>query len=586
MTAHGGLLTLFIGADVSILVFVLLRVRQTWNKTLFVAMAMSFVVYGAAIAGEAEGVDNPLVAAIALWAFVLAHPLIAIAALAAFHGEDLPRRRPAILLLLLPVPVVASFAVAEDMTTGQAYTDPALSSFFAVCFAVGLAEALYVRMSSPVLASEATWIGVGIVLLILAGPLMTVELDALGLPSAGSLILGTPPALAAFALAFARTDPFAVTDGVKRGEAWSEPSIVERGVAFVFDEARPKNLMITARREADRGRPVLILRRKGRYSDPGDGRTCLSEIRPSAHAAAMALATVRGFLSRSPGGLLALPDLAGIATLCGWPKTLDLVRQIVRISRRTDTTLLISTSLLQEDERRGLNGLRLAWWILPDPAVEVDVMLRTAFGAAGSSIFDGFLKANALTRGSFNAHHVLALTTHLGTAMDAFASFGAELHLADGLRQLVAEASEALQAYSRRSALDLSQADWPSRDPESADEAMLVTAMDHWRGKEPEPAVRGDRATDPGHSLYKRTLAIFVRELGPTGEGLLRFELRRLGRGDSELRPSDLKRLADRVDVALETMVEIVDVPEARRRLQEKLGAIRRQMGLIEEEGV
>jgi len=81
-------------------------------------------------------------------------------------------------------------------------------------------------------------------------------------------------------------------------------------------------------------------------------------------------------------------------------------------------------------------------------------------------------------------------------------------------------------------------------------------------------------------------LAIFVRELGPTGEGLLRFELRRLGRGDSELRPSDLKRLADRVDVALETMVEIVDVPEARRRLQEKLGAIRRQMGLIEEEGV
>jgi len=40
------------------------------------------------------------------------------------------------------------------------------------------------------------------------------------------------------------------------------------------------------------------------------------------------------------------------------------------------------------------------------------------------------------------------------------------------------------------------------------------------------------------------------------------------------------------VDVALETMVEIVDVPEARRRLQEKLGAIRRQMGLIEEEGV
>src|SRR3989442_42046 len=99
-----------------------------------------------------------------------AHARIAILVLGLIHGETLPRRRSVAFLLRIPVPLLAYLAPIEGWTAATAYEGNVLGGFLVVCLGIALAETVYARYSSRLLAAHSFWLGVGIIALIVAGP--------------------------------------------------------------------------------------------------------------------------------------------------------------------------------------------------------------------------------------------------------------------------------------------------------------------------------------------------------------------------------------------------------------------------------
>ena len=573
---------LAIGAlvDAWLVALVLLRSRRTWLRAVYAALGVAAILAAGAHAGTTEGVLEPGWGSVTLWALVLAHPLVAILALAVIHGEGLLWRRPAALLLLAPVPFLAALAPAGGWAVAAAYRANVLGGFLVLCLAVGLAEAVHARLTSPLLAADAFALSAGLIALVVAGPVYAYELEALALPDAGGANLATPLALAAFAIAVLHGDPFP-SKLPRPGRRWSGETSVERGLAFVFDEGRPKYLEIAARREADRGRPVLVLVRGDALRGGARERLTTAGIESGRHAGTRALGTASEFLARAPGGLVVLMGLADLAALAGWPKARDLVVRLRRLCRESGSTLLLSTSRLNPKERSELREARLPWWTLPDPAAEAEAVLGTAFGAGAARLLDAFGRSHGIARSEFMVDHVPALVGFLERAVGELAAGTKDPAAAAGLRAQVASLGKALVAYAGRTPVDLSSGGWPSMATRAADADLLVRASDYWKGKEAEELFAAAQDLVAKEPLYDRAKAVFVEHLGTAGESLLRAELTRLGKRPEELGPTDLRRLADRAAVDLSAMADVVDLPAERERFRGQVESIRRRLAAI-----
>lgn len=566
--------------DAWLVAFVLLRSRRTWFRAVFAALGIASLLAAGAHAGTTEGVLSPAWGTVTLWALVLVHPLIAILTLAVVHGEGLLWRRPAALLLLAPVPVLAAAAPAGGWTVGGAYTGNLLGAFLVLCLAVALAEAVHARLTSPLLAADAFWLSAGLIALIVAGPVYAYELQALGLPDPGGANLATPLALVAFAAAVLHGNPFPakMPRPVRR---WSGDTSVERGLTFVFDEDRPKYLEIEARREADRGRPILVLSRPDALRGGRRERLTAAAIVSGRHAGTRALGTASEFLARAPGGIVVVLGLADLAATAGWPRTLDLVARLRRICRESDSTLLLSTARLRPSEKADLKAARLPWWTLPDPASEAASILSTSFGAGAARLVEAFGRSHGIARKEFMIDHVPALVAFLGRAVGELAAGTKDATAAASLRAQVGGLGKALAAYAARTPVDLAGGGWPSQASRAVDGDLLVRASDYWKGKEADELFAAAQDLASKEPLYDRAKAVFLEHLGVAGESLLKSELARLGTRPEELGLADLRRLADRAAVDLSAMADVVDLPVERERVRGEIESIRRRLAAI-----
>ncbi len=186
---------------------VAIRGRRPWLQATFAACALSFLVAGASFVGRNEGLLPPVREDVVLGLLLLTHALTAILVLGLIHGEALPRQRAITFLLLAPVPLLASLAPAEGWTVAAAYEGNVLGGFLVLCLGVALAETIYARHASPMFAAHAFWMGVGVVSLIVAGPVYVYELELLGQAPLVGANVAAPLALACFARVALLTDP-------------------------------------------------------------------------------------------------------------------------------------------------------------------------------------------------------------------------------------------------------------------------------------------------------------------------------------------------------------------------------------------
>ena len=564
-------------ADAWILAIVAIRGRRRWLQTTYAACSLAFIVLGAASVGTAEGLlsggDS-----IVLFTLLLAHALTAILVLGLIHGETMPRRRATAYLLLVPVPVLAFLAPSQGWTAATAYEGTVLGGFMVLCLGVALAETLYARFTSRLLAAHSFWLALAVLALIIGGPIYTYELEFLGAPILAGANVATPLALACFALVALQADPLPTSPKAAKGP--SQPGALRAEDAIVFNEVRPKYATQAAHEEAGHGRSVLVI---GRTSSPTVVSGAANAIvAPDRHAALKALTTASEFLSTSPGGLVVVDDLAALSVLSGWTPVLEAVVRLRYAAREAHSTVVLSTSRLTASERTAPAERHLVWWDLPDPTTAIEAILSQSFGSGAPRLLESFARAHGLRRSDITAEHVPALIAFLQRALADLSGVvaGTASH---GLRVQFEAAGSVLRSFASQGPEELARGKWPSRMTGGPDADLLVTAADYWRGKEMEELFAAAETVSEREPLFERARAVFVEQLGDEGESVLRSQLQRLGKRPEDLAKGDLVRIADRASVDLGALAEVVDLPQERERIHRQITSIRQRLELIVE---
>jgi len=563
-------------AEAWLLVLIAVRGRRRWLQATYTACALAFLVGGASFVGTTEGLLTQARDDVTLGLLLLAHALTAILVLGLIHGETLPRQRAVAFLLLAPVPVFAWLAPSEGWTVATAFEGNVLGGFLVLCLGYALAETIYVRSASPMFAPHAFWLSLGVVALIVGGPVYTYELQILGEGSLAGANIAAPVALAFFARVALQTDPFPVFPRTRRGRATTGQ--IREADAIVFDEVRPKYARRVAQEEATADRPTLILGRKT-PSTTTSGAASASII-PDRNAALRALTTASEFLSTTPGGLVLLEEIADLSALSGWRPTREVIVRLRHVARGTGSTVILCPSRLMESEREGLSALHLPTWSLPDPSTEIVAILEHSFGGGAVRLFDSFRRAHGLRKEDVTTDHVPALLVFLERAMEDLTGVVTD-PAAHGLRVQFEAAASVLRSFAMQGASEIARGKWPSRTARESDSDLLVTATEYWKGKEMEELFAAADSVGDEDPLFERARVVFVEQLGDAGEGVLRAQVARLGKKPEELEKQDLARIADRATVDLGNLAEVVDIPAEKVRIQRQIESIREQLELI-----
>src|SRR5881296_2096744 len=470
-----------IAVDAWLLAFIAIRGRRPWLQATYAACTLAYVALGAAFVGTNERVLAALRDDVALGIVLLAHALTAILVLGLIHGETLPRRRSVAFLLLVPVPLLAYLAPIEGWTTATAYEGNVLGGFLVLCLGVALAETVYARYSSRLLAAHSFWLGVGVIALIVAGPVYAYELEFLGEASLAGANLASPIALACFALVAVQADPFPIAPRPAKGG--TKAGTLPASDAIVFEENRPKYALRTAHEESSGGRATLIL---GRIAPAmAASEAGFAAVLPARHASLRALTTASEFLTGSRGGLAVVEDLADLSALSEWPSTIEAVVRLRHVARGTGSTVIFSTSRLTDAERRALRDLRFTWWSLPDPAREIEAILTQSFGSGAARLLAAFSRAHACRQEELTTEQVPTLLDFLARALAELSGVVAGT-AGHGLRTQLEAAASGLRSFAAQGAEEVARGKWPSRIASEAHPDLLVTAAEYWKGKEME----------------------------------------------------------------------------------------------------
>ncbi len=564
--------------DAWLLAFVTLRGRRPWLQATFAALALALIVNGAAFVGTSEGLLSASWEAAVLWTLVLAHPLAAVLVLSLLHGTTLPRGRPLAFALLALAPLVVLLTPSADWAVAHAYEPDLLGAYLILCLGVPLAEAVYRRMTSTLFAADAFWLAFAVVVLIIGGPIYSLEFQDLGLLQSAGSNVAAPAAMALFALVLFHTEPFPGT-ARRRSPRFTGHGAVEPGTAVVFEEARPKYAVDLAARASASREPVLVLAREAAIALPQGTR--LAVLVPTRHAAERTLASAAEFVASARGGLVVLLGLADLSMMSGWPWTQEALFRLRDLARDTGAAIIVSTSRLTAREREELRRDEFVWWSLPDPAAEFETLLTPSFGPGARRLLEAFSRSEGIRWEDLTLSHVEPFLRFLNRAVADLGSTSGDEAARRGLRAQVETASTALRAFTARDASDLAKGDWPSKHATSADRGLLVTAADYWKGKEMEELFSAAADLGERGSWYERARAVFVEQLGDAGEGVLRSELAKLGRKPEDLRPEDVTRLADRAVVDLAALAEVVDLPQEKIRIQGQVESIRLRLAAM-----
>jgi hypothetical protein len=567
-----------IAIDGSLVALIGLRGRRPWLQATYSACALSFVVAGAAFVGRTEGLFASPREDVVLGLLLLTHALTAILVLGLIHGETLPRRRAATFLLLVPVPILASLALGQGWTAATAYEGNPLGGFLVLCLGIALAEAIYARRASPMFGTQAFWLTVGVVSLIVGGPIYAYELGFIGrMPLVGANV-AAPLALACFARVTIQTDPLPI-DPRPRGSR-SNAGRFRIADAIVFDERRPKYALRTAHDAASTGRAALLLSRK-RSGEASEGLG-IASLPPDRHAGLRSLTTVSEFLAASPGGIVVFEDFADVGCLAGWPSARELAIRLRYLARDNRSTIALCPARLTGTERTALRDLGLPWWKLPDPADEMVAILSQTFGPGAGRLLESFCRSRGLRRDDVTFDHVPALEEFLSRSVRELSGAIAG-PASEGLGAQCDVATKALRAFAARTAEEVAQRPLPSQSVAGSDAGLVVTASDYWKGKEMEELFAAAEAVSEQEPWFEKARVVFVEQLGDAGEGVLRAQLARLGKKPEELDRKDLVRIADRATVELGSAADVVDLPEQRARMKRQIESIRQQLELLAE---
>ena len=433
-----------------LIAYAVLRIRRTLAKFAFVALVLDVLVATAAFVGvQINALPAPWWT-VALWTFVLAHPLGCLFLVIAIYGEGILRRFPYVFLILAPAPALLVFAPPAGYDLANAYATSPLNWYLVLCLALPLGEAAAAWHRSVARRPELFLLLAGAVVLVLTGPVYGFELEAVGLVEGAGSNPGAALAAALFAAALTVANPVRVR-AVPKGSA-GDPTF-PGGQLLLADESRPKATAHFVALAAQRGRAALNVVRGSPTSPPvGPGALAVATLGPSTSPTSVLLSTAAEFLARHPGGLVFVRDLSYLVTLAGPSATKEAVESLARSVRGTRGTVVASLSLLTPSERRellALPGVRPVR--LPDPAVEFEAILAASLGGAAAQLLKSFAAREHRRAEDLTYEDLPALQRFLGSALAELARAPGDEPLITGWRKTLDRVNLDLDRFARRS---------------------------------------------------------------------------------------------------------------------------------------
>ena len=584
MSLYPILLLAGVVADAWLAAYGLVRFRRTLAKLAYLALLLDFIVMTSAVAGIALGGLGGEWTAVALWSFVLAHPLAALFLLLAIHGEDLLRRYPYVLGILAPAPLLAWLAPPAGYDLGNVYATAPLNWYLVLCLALPLGEAVAAWLRSVARKSELFVLLAGAVVLVLTGPVYGFELSAVGLVEGAGSNPGTPIAAALFALALTLANPLAMRR-VPKG-ASVDPQFPP-GRVVLADESRPKGTAHFVALAVAAGRPALEIARATPGPAPADepGSRAIARLAPTRWPASVVLSTASEFLARHPGGLVYLRDLSYLATLAGLPAAKDVLLALKRTATNTSATIVASLSLFTQSERRDLLALPgIAPVRLPDPASEFEAVLGASLGGGAGQLLRTFASRAHRRAEDFTYEDLPAILEFLGTALRELARAPGDEPVVKGWRKTLDRVTLELDRFARKSLLETAAAPWPSETRSGTVEPFVVRASDYWKGREIDEILRVVSQNADRARFGERVRTVFTQVLGPTGGHIFESELKKLGKPAADLAPEDVARLAESAEAAIASLGSALDIPQGRADLEERGRKLRSLLdGIVQE---
>ena len=583
MIEYAILLVAGVVADAWLAAYAGLRLRRSLARLALVALLLDFVVMTGAFAGIQLGGLGDEWAPVALWAFVLSHPLAALFILLGVHGEDLLRRYPYVFLLMVPAPILAVLAPPSGYDLANVYATPPLNWYLVLCLALPLGETVAAWLRSVARKSELFVLLAGAVVLVLTGPVYGFELQAVGLDALAGSNPGTPVAAALFALALTFANPMALPR-IPKGT--SKDPHFSPGKVILADEARPKGTSHFVGLAVSEGRPTLEITRRTAGAPPSaTGPRGIAALGPGRWPASVVLATVSEFLARHPGGLVYLRDLAYLATLEGLPAAKDVVLALKRTVHGTPGTVVGSLSFFFAPERRELIALPGITAIrLPDPAVEFEAVLATSLGGGGGQLLKSFASRTRRRVEDLTYEDLPEIQGFLATALRELARAPGDEPVVKGWRKTLDRVNLDLDKFARKSLQETAAAPWPSEARGRVSEEFVVRASEYWKGREIDEVLQVVTQHAERERFGERVRTAFVQAFGRAGEHIFESELKRLGKTAGDLAPGDVARLAAASDVAIESLGSALDLPAGKADLAERGRKLRSLLAVIAEE--
>jgi hypothetical protein len=535
MTFHSIFLAPLVFMQVAALIWAAVALKGARLKTVFILFGVCLLVANlvAALPGWPD-LGGSWVGALGYIALLAVHPLAAGCVLAVLR--DYWGRRRTLFISLAVVSMLPAMATGIALGWGPdaVYATYPVSIIPAMWLAFALAESIATWLHSSLKGEAAFACIVGMILLIVSGPVYSLELESVGWEHALGVIPAAPLAFAAFLWSAWKANPLTFKRPLVIANA-HPPDGLQAGL-HLLDEARPKYAAELVKRRARAGMPTWVFVRsesedaKHRY-----GNAQLLKIPSSQHCALKVVKTIMLISREYPQSVFLIEDLSCLVCNSGLMESLEAMKAVSNHSRMNHCVTLASLSCLTRAEVREFAGLPAYYWKLPVVEEEIAAILHMELGPASHHMLRIFCNSKKMRMEDMMMYHILDLQEFLKRILTSLSRNPGDSKVLDsGLSQVGAIVSK-LDRFRSITLDDLAKGPWPSASVTRRDKhGWLVKATDFGFG-----TGLGENASHYGG----RARGAFEEALGEGGRALYEQTLQILGLDEKDIEPEDFPAL-------------------------------------------
>lgn len=507
-------------------------------------------------------------------AYPITFPLATLVVILFLH-PNIKRQALLSLIMLLPFIGIGAWATTSGIGADGILEYPLVSLSVLSCTCIGIMEAFFGWFGGRIFRRQCFLFMLALTVLIVTGPLYAFELELLGYQSLKGAILGAPLVGGLLLASLYWADP--AVD--KKPSLSPSPRSMatyrlKPGECYAISEKRPKYCYTFFRDVANAGNPSLLVTSEdsgelgGRPTVDGFRRVELATKDTKETLKVTNLArlhnTIVDIIDKDGNPVVLIDALHYLLSNNDLQDVVELVERIVRFAHRKNCWVLLSFSLLTEDEKSELLSLDVLHLKVPSPEDVVKKILMAHTGQLSSHMVKLSCK---ILKKRFHDLTVEDVPEISKIVTNAVRSLGQATHetaimknwetQAKGLRDSLYHFCEAPLSF-------LTTDEWRNWNP--LDDGKQQRDVGRKMGESAKRAEKERDAIRCQHGqpeLHNEVVDIFTRHLGEFGKDLLVRECAFLRIEPNTMTSEDVEKLAERAEKTVSELGAFIDIPLA-----------------------